>query len=193
MTLNLRLGGAGRVASGSGSADLRQVAVGVGGGGSRKRYWRLLVTSQTRPDPRPDPDLGLNFISCSRHKGSCSVQLEFWAHRKQEVLQAVANAHSYWVQAAKIYLLYTVPPRVSRACHTACTPNVQSSPPIKKSETIRNYGKQKCPGALRNQPMARGEGPLVTLSSSTSLHVRVHDPRQLYVVSPRDMWSCVLP
>jgi hypothetical protein len=30
---------------------------------------------------------------------------------------------------------------------------------------LRNYGKRKCPGALRKQPMARGEGPLVTLST----------------------------
>jgi hypothetical protein len=49
---------------------------------------------------------------------------------------------------------------------------LQSSPPIKKTPlpALRNYGKQKCPGALRKQPMARGEGPLVTLSTCPRAH-----------------------
>ena len=58
MTLNLRLGG--RVGSPRGRGRLTsEVAVGVGGGGVfPETILDLLVTFQTRPDPRPDPDLG---------------------------------------------------------------------------------------------------------------------------------------
>ena len=58
MTLNLRLGG--RVGSPRGRGRLTsEVAVGVGGGGVfPETILDLLVTLQTRPDPRPDPDLG---------------------------------------------------------------------------------------------------------------------------------------
>ena len=58
MTLNLRLGG--RVGSPRGRGRLTsEVAVGVGGGGVfPETILDLLVTLQTRPDPRPDPALG---------------------------------------------------------------------------------------------------------------------------------------
>ena len=58
MTLNLRLRG--RVGSPRGRGRLTsEVAVGVGGGGVfPETILDLLVTFQTRPDPRPDPDLG---------------------------------------------------------------------------------------------------------------------------------------
>jgi hypothetical protein len=42
---------------------------------------------------------------------------------------------------------------------------------------LRNYGKQQCPGDLRKQPMARGEGPLVTLSTCPRPHPRGPGPR----------------
>ena len=56
--LNLRLGG--WVGSPRGRGRLTsEVAVGVGGGGVfPETILDLLVTFQTRPDPRPDPDLG---------------------------------------------------------------------------------------------------------------------------------------
>jgi hypothetical protein len=57
---------------------------------------------------------------------------------------------------------------------------------------LRNYGKQKCPGALRKQPMARGEGPLGTLSTCLrprlGLWARVRELYALYKVGGVDTW-----
>ena len=104
---------AGRVASGSGSADLRGRGRGRRGGGVfPETILDLLVTFQTRPDPRPDPDLGPqlhilfrdNAPSTRPHTGECyravlsafiSLYLDAWTDATHTARQYIARARSH--------------------------------------------------------------------------------------------------
>ena len=111
-TLSLRPGG--RVGSPRGRGRLTsEVAVGVGGGGVfPETILDLLVTFQTRPDPRPDPDLGPqlhisfrdNAPSTRPHTGECyravlsafiSLYLDAWTDATHTARQYIARTRSH--------------------------------------------------------------------------------------------------